>query len=185
MKNLRKKAGFALSAGLVLAAVFALALTGCPKDPEEDQIDSRLVASWTNNADGSLHAGLVKEFTINRDETFTASINPTFVNAHKTGGDAALMGLEQMPIAEEGTRWTVTGKLVKDEGDVYFMSNLAETSNPPKPADIMNPGEGTANETVGQMREYVTIVFNDNGSFTFSSTTEAVQDFFGGDYVKK
>jgi hypothetical protein len=207
MKVLRKKTQFLVSAGLVLAVVCVLTLTGCPKEPEEDQIDSRLVASWTNNEAG----GMKKEFTINSDGTFTASINPTYVGAyneaygmayaaaiqggetaaHAAGlaaGAAAIAGLAADPnTSDAATRWTVTGKLVKDEGDIYIMNNLHEISDPPKPASIEAPEAGDANSVLFAFNQKVKIEFTDGNTFTFESaeSDDLTNAFFGGTYVKK
>jgi hypothetical protein len=101
-----KKMRCAVNAGLVLAAVFALTLLGCPKEAdEEDQIDSRLVNSWTNKEQG----GMKKEFTISSNGTFTASINPNYVGAYnKTYAEYYAQAYEaatgQSGVTEEAAR---------------------------------------------------------------------------------
>lgn len=193
-----KKLKFLLAAGSVLAAVFALTLLGCPKEPEEDQIDSRLIGPWTNGQDG----GMKKEFTIAGDASFTASINPTYVGAYNQAYAAALDGgasndaaaqaaqealaqLEESGATDALTRWTVTGKLVKDDGDVYIMTNLHETSG-----QSAAPGapSGSADGVVNAFSAAkVEITFSTSEQFEFKSAdgNDQVTAFFGGDYTKK
>jgi hypothetical protein len=84
-----KKAKFFRYAALALAAVCALTLAGCPTDPDPDpDPDPALINSWTNKVE-NLPAGLVKEFTINNDFSFTAYINPTFIGTFMGAYEAA------------------------------------------------------------------------------------------------
>jgi hypothetical protein len=188
-----KKLKFLLGAGSVLAAVFALTLLGCPKEAEESQIDSRLIGSWSNGLPG----GLYKEFEIGSDSKFTASINPAYLarynGALSQGASAdqadqvALGQLAELGSSEEDARWTVTGKLVKEDGDVYFLNDLDETTG--KPADPSQPDGGTADTMVGTYHgQRVQITFDDSlSTFTFASAQDddQVTAFFGGEYTKK
>jgi hypothetical protein len=191
-----KKMKVVMSAGLVLAAVFALTLLGCPQEPEKDTIDSRLVASWTNGADG----GLKKEFTIREDGTFTASINPIHVGAYLqalSGGEEAAKGVLTALEAREGTRdadtrWTVTGELVEEGDGIYIMKDLDEATGKPVTIDTTSgqPTGKADDAVVGYNGEWVRIVFgSDEKSFKFSSAKDTpnaeVENFFGGTYTKK
>jgi hypothetical protein len=198
-----KKINTLMSAGLVLAAVFSLILLGCRQEPEEDNsIDSRLVASWANG----LEKGLYKEFTINEDGTFTAYINPFHVGTYnakveesgKTAAEAILTQYESQETTKDAnTRWTVIGKLEKDEGDgVYLMTNLEEKTE--KPANYKYnsetsqfEAEGSANDAVKAYsgKAYVITAFPEGVDNTFeflsASGDEKVNAFFGGTYTKK
>jgi hypothetical protein len=173
-------------AALALTAVCALTLAGCPTDPDPEP-DPALIGSWTNKVTG-LHDGLVKEFTINSDFSFTASINPTFIGAYNQEGVTALTGLEQQPGGEDATRWTVTGKLTADEDGIYIMSNLTETTG--KPA-LTNPGGKAADEVFffgGPVK--ITFTNTDKTAFYFESAASGeiakhVTAFFGGNYTRK
>jgi hypothetical protein len=200
-----KKTKFFRYAALVLAAACALILAGCPTNADDPDPDPALRGNWTNKV-GDLHGGLVKDFAINDNFTFTASINPTFIGAYNeaygvalpggaeaanTAGLAALAVLEQQPgTTDAATRWTVTGKLTADGGSVYIMSNLMETSVPPKPALSM-PGKTAAEEVLGFSNRPVKITFsNDKTAFNFESAEKgALADkitlFFGGNYTRK
>jgi hypothetical protein len=99
---------------------------------------------------------------------------------------AALGDLTQLGKSEEDVRWTVTGKLVKDEGDVYIMTNLHEITE--KPALITEPTGQTADALVNNFSsQKVLITFADSTRFTFESAqgTDEVTNYFGGNYSKK
>jgi hypothetical protein len=190
-----KKAKFFRYAALVLAAICALTLAGCPTDPDPDpEPDTALKGEWTNKVAG-LHDGLVKDFTIDPDFTFEAKINPMFIGAYNqaygtayatamgqgaseavaqeagsSAGLGALDGLLQQPgVTEANTRWTVTGKLTGEEDDIYVMSSLTETTG--KPALSLPAGSTAAEELIGFNGQHVKISFtNDNKTaFKFES----------------
>jgi hypothetical protein len=214
LKNMKeflmKKTRFFRYAALVLAAACALTLAGCPTDTHDPDPDPALRGNWTNNADGNLHSGLIKTFTINDNFTFTASINPTFIGAynkayaitygnkiqdgadeaaaHAAGvaaGTAALNELEQQPGVTDGTtRWTVTGKLTADGGSIYIMSSLKETTDKPAPGQTQPGGANTV--LVGFDGHRVKIAFaNNKAAFYFASANDNydVTAFFGGSYA--
>jgi hypothetical protein len=192
-----KKTKFFRYAALALAAVCALTLAGCPADPADPDPDPALRGSWTNNATGDKIPGLVKTFTIHDNFNFTASINPLFIgaynNAIKNGKNeteaeaAANAALAEK--TEEEVRWTVTGSLTAEGGVRYHMSNLTETSVPPKPP-LSSFGK-TAAEEVAFFIGPVKITFTDTGKneFNFEGAggfaPERVTEFFGGNYTRK
>jgi hypothetical protein len=189
---------FFAAAGLVLACTLALA--GCPGEADAKP-DSRLINTWANG-DASTLSGLYKTFTINSDYTFTAKINPPFIMLIRSikasegfsGGDTEAITAAKQQLGQgngnadviiAGMEWTVTGKLTIDNGEIYVMSALKETSN--KPADPNTPTGATADSMVsGFNGELVELKFNSNTAFTFKSagTTEDVTTYFGGTYNK-
>jgi hypothetical protein len=198
-----KKAKFFRHPALALAVLCALTLAGCPTDPDPDpDPDSALRGDWTNNtAADELPRGLVKEFSIDNDFSFKASINPLFVgtyneayDAAKADGEAAAKAAGLAALAaltdqdEKDNRWTVTGKLSGDKGDVCIMSNMRETT------DKMTPPVPDSGFTVSAdfaLRAYnghrVKIIFNeDKTTFNFESANnnQNVNLFFGGSYTK-
>ncbi|MDR0732412.1 MAG: hypothetical protein LBF63_12145 [Treponema sp.] len=190
-----KKANWLTAAGTVLA-VCALALTGCPHDSPKAQPDSRLVSTWQNGDPAEL-SGLYKKFTINKDFTFTAEINPTFIGAvadAKSGGaittdkavEAVKMTLGPSPDAVIASwTWKVTGTLNIDKEGLYIMNNLKEKNG--VNVDPSNLSKGKADTAVaGYSTEKVKITFNSDTSFTFTSATgnAAVTQYFGGTYHK-
>ncbi|MDR2375079.1 MAG: hypothetical protein LBD96_01420 [Treponema sp.] len=194
------KANWLIAAGTVLA-VCALSLTGCPQDTPKAQPDSRLVGTWQNGEATTL-SGLYKKFTINKDFTFTAEINPAFIGLVakiKTGGittdeDAIPKAKKTLEAAAQGTNvdaliaswtWQVTGTLNIDGGEIYIMNNLEEKNG--AAVDPQDSSKGTANTAVaGYNSEKVKITFNPDTSFTFMSATgtTAVTEYFGGTYHK-
>ncbi|MDR1249422.1 MAG: hypothetical protein LBK63_08990 [Treponema sp.] len=196
-----KKAKFFRYAALALAA--ALTLAGCPTEPAPDP-DPALIGDWTNNADGGLHPGLVKTFTIGEDFRFEASINPLFVGTYNEAYDAAIDGGKGVEAAKAAglaalakltdkeqadNRWTVTGKLSGDRDNICIMSNMKETTGKmTPPAKEMPPM--IANEALRFYNGHpVEINFiNDNKTaFTFKSNKgdPNVNLFFGGNYTQK
>jgi hypothetical protein len=207
-----KKTRFFMYAVLAAAMACVLVLAGCPKDAAGPEPDPALIGSWTNDAGGGLHAGLVKTFTINDDFTFRASINPVFIGAYNTGyktgydaaiengadeaaadaagktaGAAALANLESSGAKEADVRWTVTGKLIADDGGLYLMNNLVEQDNKPL------PGEGGSTDATIVLAAFqghpVMITFNTaKTAFTFKSASSPenlqVTAFFGDTYTK-
>jgi hypothetical protein len=181
-----RKTMFSMYAALALTAACALTLAGCPTDPDPEP-DPALIGSWTNKVDG-LHDGLVKEFTIKDDFSFTASINPTFIGAYIQGGVTALTGLGSQNITDEATRWTVTGKLTAEGDGIYIMSSLTETTGKPVPGQT-EPAGGAATVVAG-FNGPVKITFTkaDKTAFKFESAAsgviaEQVTAFFGGNYT--
>jgi hypothetical protein len=197
-----KRPWFFAAAGLVLACVTVL--TGCPQDAGAKP-DSRLINTWENGDAGEL-SGLYKYFTINEDYTFTVSINVPFIETVKKiegtegftgdGGKAAAIAAAKNQIgqgaAESGVdafiadmAWNVTGKLTIDDGEVYIMSGLEETSG--KPVDFTKPDGAKANAIIKAFSgQKVEIKFlNDNGtSFSFQTAQDSsrVDEYFGGTY---
>jgi hypothetical protein len=189
-----------------MVAVCALVLSGCFRNYFNPEPDTALIGTWTNNAGGDLHAGLVKEFTINNNFTFEASINPTFIREFNQGyavaigegaddematiaGMAAVLVLDLLT-DDETTRWTVTGKLSADGKGGYVMSKLAETTGKPDPAQT---GQGDASAVVaGFNGHHVKFSFMNDEKNAFhiesaESGPEAVQvtAFSGGNYTRK
>ncbi|MDR0670391.1 MAG: hypothetical protein LBF95_09955 [Treponema sp.] len=183
------------AAGMVLA-ISILALTGCPHDSPKAQPDSRLINTWENGEAAAL-SGLYKKFTINRDFTFAAEINPAFIEAvakakAQAGGtitdDTAIQAVK-LPLGPNpddtiaSWTWKVTGKLTIDGGNIYIMSKLEEKNG--VNVDPVDPTKGKATTAVaGYNGEKVKITFNSDSSFTFTSAggNEAVTAYFGGAY---
>jgi hypothetical protein len=202
---LMKKAKFFKYFALALAVVSALTLAGCPTDPAPDpDPDSALRGNWTNDsAADKLPPGLVKTFSIENDFSFQASINPLFVGTYNDAYDAAigdgkdgsvakeagLAALAELTLQDEdNNRWTVTGKLSGDSGNVCIMRNLEETTGKMTP-----PAPGTGNIVSANLAlsiyngHRVKIIFNDaKNTFDFESASndKNVNLFFGGNYTK-
>jgi hypothetical protein len=192
---------FFAAAGTILA-IGVLALTGCKQDPPEPKPDSRLINTW-ENGDAATLSGLYKDFVINGDYTFTAHINPPFIQefvkarAQNSNGLQAdwIGGAKQAIITTYGAQgataqnvdafikgltWTVTGKLSIDGGEIYIMSDLAGTSTAP----------GVAEAAVKDMDgSLANIHFTDNDTFEFSHVKDGDENtiglFFGGTYTVK
>jgi len=99
--KMKRFLGFTAAA---LLAVGMLALGGC-KETAENEVDARLVGTWSNNA-----AGVdLKTFTIQLNGSFSATLTNTI----------GAVGMD-----EQGT---VTGVLVK-EGSEYMMNDMRETT---------------------------------------------------------
>jgi hypothetical protein len=199
-----KMAKFFRHAALALAAVCALTLAGCPTDTEELDPDSALRGNWTNdNADDKLPPGLVKTFTIGNDFSFEASINPLFVGTYNEAYDAAIDHGDEAAAQEAGldalakltvqqekdNRWTVTGKLSGDRGNVCIMSNLKETTGKKTPPDPKTGAVVSANLALLVFNGHrVKIIFNEEkNAFNFESANndKNVNLVFGGAYTKE
>ncbi|MDR1970922.1 MAG: hypothetical protein LBQ46_03280 [Treponema sp.] len=195
----------------VPALLGALILSACAQGPSSPQPDSRLKGGPWKNGDAATLSGLYKEFTINDDYTFTAYINPTFMEVVKqaNGGtvptdpttiatviptargmvDTFLGGGKsdaEINAAIENWTWTVTGKLIIDEGEIYIMDALEETDD--KDLNALDPSLGKANAMIGNFNmQKVKLEFTGENTFTFESAenTTAVTDYFGGAYSKQ
>jgi hypothetical protein len=195
-----KKTKILMYAGIILAVICALVLTGCPQGEDDPQPDSRLIGEWTN---GHTEPGLVKRFTIKSDYTFTAYINPTFIGAYNTAykeardngadeaaakaaGEAALTGLDTQGITDAKTRWTVTGKLTVDSEGIYIMSNLQETTDKPALNDTIPGGANTTVAGFSGNPVRITFVADNDNQFNFVSAKgdANINAFFGGYYDK-
>jgi hypothetical protein len=206
---MRKQTTCLLAAGMVLAA--ALILTGCPKEASKAEPDSRLIATW-KNGDKTALSGLYKEFTIGEDYTFTAYINPAFIEAVAAARENPAVKDLPDPQAAQATReglkasipgltgtaleaavdaliasweWKVTGTLTIDDGEIYLMDNLEEKNA--RDVDPNDPTKGKANTAVGGYnKEKVEIKFSSDTSFTFRSAGDnaKVTEYFGGTYTK-
>jgi hypothetical protein len=194
-----KKKNFGGYAGLILAAACMLVLSGCPKDPDEDDgVDERLVSSWTNDPKGIYTEengliGLKKTFTINADSTFTADINVIFLSACQGAKiDFTTVTAETTPViaglaaalktgagAEvsdiDDLKWKVTGKLTKIADETYLMAGLAAegprgfTFNMSE--KVVDLSGVTPAIVGGFARESVKLQIKDDGGFTFTSAS--------------
>jgi hypothetical protein len=191
---------FFAAAGTVLA-LCTLVLTGCPPESSKTEPDPRLVNTWENGDKNELQ-GLYKKFTIDGDYKFTASINPIHTTAYyrayngaiaggkeaaEEAGEQALANLGKNNQDDTNTRWTVTGRLVMDEGNKYFMKELAETTNKPSPDS--GSTQGSADTIVkGMDNRLVKILFTGDDAFIFSPANSRDEStiglFFGGGYRK-
>jgi hypothetical protein len=201
-----KNSHFFVVAGLSLA-LCTLVLTGCSEKLFKPSPDARLVKTWENGDKATL-SGLYKTFTINKDYSFTASINPAFIEAvadvkNKSQGqittDEAAIGAVRASLEGAATQaqitvdalidswaWQVTGTLIIDEGDIYRMDSLAETSG--ASVNPQDPSKGKANDAIGfYNKELVKITFTSDTAFTFESApgNKKITDYFGGTYRVK
>ncbi|MDR2479558.1 MAG: hypothetical protein LBD48_09635 [Treponema sp.] len=140
---------------LVAVAACLSVFSACQQSPAEenyDPIDSRLEGSWTNSqADREL-----KTFDINRDGTFSASVDPNAANME---------------------RGTVTGKLVR-KGTDYLMINMKSE------APVWGTMVGSMTKGQYCQLEFANETAND--AFTFGSAdSEIIDGFFGGNYSRQ
>jgi hypothetical protein len=142
---------------LILAG---LALTGCPQPGGDDKpIDSRLKGMWSNGGSGDN----LREFSIQSNGSFTASINPALKDKPPMG------------------RGKVTGKLA-NEGDEYRMNGLKATL---EPGFTLDWGPQVENPTIAE-GQYVKITFDGDDKFNFAGVDQQlITDFFGGDYTRQ
>jgi hypothetical protein len=197
MKNSR----FFAAAGAVLA-LCTLILTGCPPEASKATPDSRLIGIWNNGESG----GLAKTFTIDGEYKFTTTINPTYIGAYnkaygeniasgkevaEAAGKAAINYLESQGTTDAATRWTVTGSLEIDEGNIYIMKGLEEITGKPAPDAGNGAPQMTADAAVKGVanEKRVEISFTSDTTFTFADAGDntpasQINQFFGGTYKK-
>jgi hypothetical protein len=146
-----------LNVGAVILILASLVLSGCPQpDGNDKPIDPRLEGRWSDGLQGTS----LKEFKIEADGSFTASIDPI-------GG------------SNDANRGTVKGKL-NNEGDEYRMNGLRATLDP---GYTFNWGTQVTNPNIAE-GQYVKITFDGDKAFNFVGVDQPlITDFFGGHYI--
>jgi hypothetical protein len=139
---------------VVLVLLLALLFSACPSGSDDDgydDIDERLAGNWQHVTDPA------RNFTINPDGTFLATVDPIVAGASTGAG-------------------VVTGKLLRDGND-YFMTNMLETSG-------AQWGSTVTSITLDQPCQLTFPEGNNNTfDFTCSGTQKnLIEEFFGGTY---
>jgi hypothetical protein len=197
-----ERKSFLVYAGMILAVICMLVLAGCPQEPEKDEgIDGRLAYSWTNDPNSSYTVannliGLKKTFAINKDSTFSASINVIFLSAC-AGAQVNLGSPDTTVVAGiaagmggggvvDALKWEVTGKLVEVADEIYLMEGLtAAGPNGQGQLEDVTPAIVTpfATEPV-KLHVVDDTHFTFEGASTDGTTNVQINNYFGGSYTK-